>query len=46
MPFGIDVDKLQKVFNEDFAALSQRLDRLIELEEQVLDELRKQGESQ
>lgn len=46
MPFGIDVDKLQAAFDNDFNQLRERLDQLIALEQQILDELRKKGSPQ
>lgn len=37
-----DMDKIQAALDEDFAALTERLDKLIALEEQILAELRTQ----
>lgn len=38
-----DINKLSAMFDEDFQSLEQRLDKLIELEEQILAELKRQG---
>lgn len=35
-----DMDKIQAALDEDFEALTQRLDKLIDLEQQLLAELR------
>lgn len=37
-----DMDKIQAALDEDFAALTERLDTLIDLEKQILGELRTQ----
>lgn len=36
-----DMGKIQAALDEDFEALTQRLDKLIDLEQQILAELRK-----
>lgn len=37
-----DMGKIQAALDEDFDGLVQRLDKLIDLEQQILDELRTQ----
>lgn len=37
-----DMNKIQAALDEDFDGLVQRLDKLIDLEQQILDELRTQ----
>ena len=37
-----DMNKIQAALDEDFAELTARLDKLVDLEQQILDELRTQ----